>query len=146
MLYTQGVPKIGDGISLISLCRSSKPPLILDFKVSQFFFFWYCYVTQSVYTYSPHCAHFGSWKKLHGTVLMIQLMRNSPTCAYIGQHLRKWKPHFSVRRGLGVNKNTIQCLETSAVNFIWDSCLHCGLTQTEKWNLLISWQLSQNAF
>ena len=39
MLYTQGVPKIGDGISLISLCRSSKPHLILDSKVSQFSFF-----------------------------------------------------------------------------------------------------------
>ena len=26
------------------------------------------------------------------TVLMIQLTRNSPTCIYIGQNPRKWKP------------------------------------------------------
>ena len=31
--------------------------------------------------------------QVHGTVLMIQLMRNSPVWEYIGQNPGKWKPH-----------------------------------------------------
>ena len=56
-------------------------------------------IWEGKYTYSLYCSHFGSIEKtmLHknrfiGTVLMIQLTRNSPTCAYIDQHLHKWKP------------------------------------------------------
>ena len=48
------------------------------------------------YTYSPYCVYFGFLKKstlFSGTVLMIQLMQNSPTCAYISQNQHKWKPH-----------------------------------------------------
>ena len=33
-----------------------------------------------------------SENRVSGTVLMIQLMRNSPTCAYIGQNPSMWKP------------------------------------------------------
>ena len=36
--------------------------------------------------------------RVSGTVLMIQLMRNSPTCAYIGQNPRKWKPRYAGTR------------------------------------------------
>ena len=42
--------------------------------------------------------------RVSATVLMIQLTRNSPTCAYIGKNmhkwkLRQWKPRYA---GLGV--------------------------------------------
>ena len=58
------------------------------------------YVFYMKSTYSPHCiARILVLKKivLHencvgGTILMIQLTRNSPTCGYIGQNLLKWKP------------------------------------------------------
>ena len=49
-------------------------------------------------TYSPHCTRFGFWNEkknalreycVSGTVLMIQVMQNSPTCGYIGQNLLK---------------------------------------------------------
>ena len=43
----------------------------------------------------PHiaCILFFEKKYISGTVLMIQLMQNSPTCAYISQNQHKWKPH-----------------------------------------------------
>ena len=33
-----------------------------------------------------------SENRVSGTVLIIQLTRNSPTCVYIGQNPHKWKP------------------------------------------------------
>ena len=36
--------------------------------------------------------------RINGTVLMIQLMRNSPTCTYIGQNPLMWKPRYAGTR------------------------------------------------
>ena len=60
--------------------------------------------------------------RINGTVLMIQLMLNSPTCTYIGQNLLMWKPRYAGTRCtegsrlmplLGLGKSRISQIDRS---------------------------------
>ena len=45
--------------------------------------------------------------RVSGTVLMFELTRNFPTCAYIGQNPHKWKLHYMDRRCYCIGKKNM---------------------------------------
>ena len=83
----------------------------------------------NMYTYFPQCKHFSFWKKMHstkimlvpsGTVLMIQLTQNSPTCAYIGKNLHKWKPCFAGTRCTNLSKQCLNSALQTPRSYVWE--------------------------